>query len=158
MSHLWGDKTPRARLKSDDGGARSWVVCHRQTCGFRFAVRFDAAEGILQALDEQVRPPVALEFGHGWRYSDGVWRMSNRAFRRLSENRPPSFRKRPPGATRGQVPMPRPVPYAHIGDSNLADLPALAICPRCSLEQVLDPAVLDADKAWLTSDGFRGTP
>lgn len=141
------DDLPRVRLSRDG----YWAVCTAIDCGVRFAQRIEVPP-ILK--ERQIRPagsrPVhaVLDFGPGWvldRY--GVWRMSARAWKRLSKGKQPSFRRKPFIDMLGLDPRfeePRfdtrrdrsHRPESH--STNAHRYPVVVVCPACGCEQVAD--------------------
>jgi hypothetical protein len=141
---------PLARLSKD----KTWVICARIDCGEQFARRIehrsDPLMGRLDPAFTQVPwPKASLEFGGGWFRRGEVWSMSKRAWRRKAEGLPPAFR-RSPNAEDEKLGKDRWGPkYRDRSDHPGAltqipsNLPARIVCPRCGLQQIADPIVLE---------------
>jgi hypothetical protein len=152
------ESLPLVRLSMDE----RWAVCASVPCGERFAKRIEMPEGITHrhyekgSLASEPRRAV-LDFVAGWVLDGDTWRMSKRARQRLSEGKPPAFR-RPPMSDerdprrngidpRSDLPkwdLRRDRSYNASGFStNEYKLPAFLVCPACGLRQVADAVVLD---------------
>src|SRR5206468_12313323 len=134
------ENMPLARLSKD----KKAVICARIDCGEVFAERW---------AYPQMAPSVM--FGSGWVQHEGTWQMSKRARRRLSEGRPPAFR-RDPGFVGGgwkdakhghDVIQGRPFPRNRRNRPERfflrhARLPTDVDCPACGLRQLAEPVSL----------------
>lgn len=143
--------TAFARLSKDG----EWAICSSVSCGTRLARRVERytvpPSGTGRNEAEPIWPEPTTEamliFLSGWTYRDGVWRMSARAWRRMSQGRPPAFRRSPhppsglmTGPTR-HSPRSADSPDAW-GGRPVQTYPAAVVCPACGLEQVAEPDVL----------------
>lgn len=125
---------PLARLSKD----RRRVICARIECGETFAERWS--------------DPPAVMFGSGWIQRGDTWMMSQRARRRVSEGRPPAFRRDPAFDVGGWKDGPwdhvanRPTPKDRSDRPDRflveAELPTFISCPACGLRQVAEPKTL----------------
>jgi hypothetical protein len=138
---------PLVRLSKD----RKWACCVSVGCGERFARR------LWRPLP--LRPPnFTLDFLAGWVEDRDaapvpLWRMSGRAWKRLSQGRQPAFR-RPSGGWADEAEM---ADAAEAGldmkrdrtdrpwrdTTNAHSLPAVVVCPKCKRHQLADPQALE---------------
>jgi hypothetical protein len=132
---------------SKDG---EWAICASVPCGTQLARRIrrpvpSGATGHNEAVPIWPEPTTEamLIFLSGWTQREGVWRMSPRAWRRMSQGRPPAFRRRPPGGTGPSRHSPRSndAPDAW-GGRPVDQYPATVVCPACGLQQIADADVL----------------
>jgi hypothetical protein len=137
--------TPLARLTNEG----LWAVCSRVDCGERFARRIEIPEVLWsKEVDAEGRPTkrprkAVLDFVAGWTLSGDTWSMSERARKRLSQGRPPAFRRAPFSDDRYPENSRRDRTYnASKFSTNEHRLPAYVICPACGLLQVADPVAL----------------
>jgi hypothetical protein len=138
--------TEFARLSKDG----EWAVCSSSSCGTRLARRIrrpvpSGPTGRNEAVPIWPEPTTEakLIFLSGWTYSDGVWRMGARAWKRMSQGRPPAFRRRPPGGTGPSRLSPRSADSPDAwGGRPVEAYPATVECPACGLVQVADADVL----------------
>jgi hypothetical protein len=130
---------PLARLSKD----QQRVICARIKCGESFAERWT--------------DPPRVMFGSGWIKRGDTWIMSQRARRRMSEGRPPVFRRDPGFDVLGW----KDGPWDHVANRQSprnrgdrpdrfmveAELPTFVTCPACELRQFAEPEALRCERA-----------
>jgi hypothetical protein len=132
---------------SKDG---EWAICASIPCGTQLARRIRrpvpaGPTGQNEAVPIWSAPTTEamLIFLSGWTQRDDVWRMSPRAWKRMSHGRPPAFRRRPPGGMGPSRHSPRsPDSPDAWGGRPVEAYPAVVECPSCGLRQVADAEVL----------------
>ena len=125
------------------------VVCRDLSCGFQFAQFSFPPRRYPGRIPE-------VEFGPGWVLGDdGIWRMSRRAYNRLRQGHPPTFRRDPrlpsirrhPCRSQGpDEPFPgHRLRYRPRNYSKTATPPVRVVCPKCGGEQTIDSEVMTHD-------------
>ena len=137
------ESLPLVRLSKNE----LWAVCARMECGERFARRIDIPPGLwskaVDAAGNRIRNPrkATLDFVPGWVRSGDTWHMSERARKRLSEGKPPAYRREPYSYEHEDARRDRR--WNAFGfTKNDHGLPILVECPACGLLQLADPVAL----------------
>ena len=143
--HRVDPSIPLVRLSSDE----LWAVCSLVECGERFAKRIELPETLWsKEIDAAGRPAkrprkAVLDFLPGWTLHNETWSMSARARKRLSQGRPPAFRRAPFSNELESDDRRRDRrDNAASFSTNEHRLPTYVVCPACGLEQIADPVAL----------------
>ncbi len=140
-----------ARLSSAGAGGITetrHAVCSVQRCGVRFGQRVAIpGDGWINEQNQGWTAGLWLVPGFD-QGSDGSWRMSKRVWTRISQRRPPAYR-RPPG------PDQRWSPDLERGRMLVRTFPAWIVCPACGTAQVLDVEALELGMPGLAEFHWR---